>query len=82
MHRTGEGCTSATWVCLCLREPDLIIQVVPMSRADALPLPQAKVAKFLQLKYEKDQHINTTLLSSSAFANPHIYAKLVRVSRV
>ncbi|RSH95463.1 hypothetical protein EHS25_000555 [Saitozyma podzolica] len=38
---------------------------------------KAKVAKFLQLKYEKDQHINTTLLSSSAFANPHIYAKLV-----
>lgn len=32
---------------------------------------------FLRIKYERNQHINTTLLSSSAFANPHIYAKLV-----
>lgn len=33
---------------------------------------------FLRLKVEKGQHINTTLLSSTAFANPHIYTKLVR----
>ena len=32
---------------------------------------------FLRLKYERGQHINSTLLGSSAFANPHIYAKLV-----
>lgn len=38
---------------------------------------QAKVAKFLDMKYTGDQHINSTLLSSTAFANPHIYAKLV-----
>lgn len=38
---------------------------------------QVKVKSFLKLKLEKGQHINTTLLSSSAFANPHIYTKLV-----
>ena len=38
---------------------------------------QAKVQQFLRLKYERGQHINTTLLSSSSFANPHIYSKLV-----
>ncbi|KAL1411962.1 hypothetical protein Q8F55_002955 [Vanrija albida] len=36
----------------------------------------AKVAQFLQLK-RGGQHINTSLLQSSSFANPHIYAKLV-----
>jgi hypothetical protein len=43
-------------------------------------MAQAKVASFLKIKYERGQHINTTLLSSSAFANPHIYAKLVRLT--
>jgi hypothetical protein len=43
------------------------------SRAEA----QAKVNQFLRLKYERGQHINSTLLASSTFANPHIYAKLV-----
>ncbi|KAI5451585.1 hypothetical protein NCC49_001570 [Naganishia albida] len=38
---------------------------------------QAKVSNFLKLKIEQDRHINTTLLSSTAFANPHIYSKLV-----
>lgn len=38
---------------------------------------QAKVEGYLKLKMERDQHINTTLLSSTAFANPHIYSKLV-----
>jgi hypothetical protein len=38
---------------------------------------QAKVQHFLKLKYERGQHINSTLLSSSSFANPHIYSKLV-----
>ncbi|WWC73333.1 uncharacterized protein I206_107300 [Kwoniella pini CBS 10737] len=36
-----------------------------------------KVEHFLKLKYENGEHINTRLLSSSAFANPHIYSKLV-----
>ncbi|ORX38982.1 HCNGP-like protein-domain-containing protein [Kockovaella imperatae] len=36
-----------------------------------------KVAQFLDLKYSRGQHINTSLLSSTTFANPHIYAKLV-----
>jgi hypothetical protein len=43
---------------------------VPLAR-------QNKVDTFLKLKLERDQHINTTLLSSTAFANPHIYSKLV-----
>ena len=43
---------------------------------------QAKVDQFLRLKYEKGQHINSTLLASSTFANPHIYAKLVSPPRV
>jgi hypothetical protein len=34
------------------------------------------VENFLRLK-GKGQHINTSLLSSTSFANPHIYAKLV-----
>lgn len=38
---------------------------------------KAKVSNFLKLKIEQDRHINTTLLSSTAFANPHIYSKLV-----
>lgn len=38
---------------------------------------KAKVGNFLRLKVEEDRHINTTLLSSTAFANPHIYSKLV-----
>ncbi|KAJ9097418.1 hypothetical protein QFC19_006788 [Naganishia cerealis] len=37
---------------------------------------QAKVSNFLKLKLEQDRHINTTLLASTAFANPHIYSKL------
>ncbi|WWC91467.1 uncharacterized protein L201_006413 [Kwoniella dendrophila CBS 6074] len=36
-----------------------------------------KVEHFLKLKYENNEHINTRLLSSSSFANPHIYSKLV-----
>ncbi|OCF44442.1 hypothetical protein I317_01702 [Kwoniella heveanensis CBS 569] len=38
---------------------------------------KTKVDHFLRLKYERGEHINTRLLSSSAFANPHIYSKLV-----
>jgi hypothetical protein len=38
---------------------------------------QNKVNTYLQYKLERGQHINTTLLSSTAFANPHIYSKLV-----
>nr|KIR44262.1 hypothetical protein I312_06551 [Cryptococcus bacillisporus CA1280] len=38
---------------------------------------KAKVEHFLKLKYTQGEHINTRLLSSSAFANPHIYTKLV-----
>ncbi|KAJ9108479.1 hypothetical protein QFC20_003385 [Naganishia adeliensis] len=41
------------------------------------PALQAKVGNVLRLKVEEDRHINTTLLSSTAFANPHIYSKLV-----
>lgn len=37
---------------------------------------QVKVARFLQLK-KQGQHVNTSLLRSSSFANPTIYAKLV-----
>ncbi|EJT52381.1 hypothetical protein A1Q1_04592 [Trichosporon asahii var. asahii CBS 2479] len=37
---------------------------------------KAKVARFLQLK-KQGQHVNTSLLRSSSFANPTIYAKLV-----
>ncbi|EIW67000.1 hypothetical protein TREMEDRAFT_34326 [Tremella mesenterica DSM 1558] len=36
-----------------------------------------KVDNFLRLKYERGQHVNSTLLGSSSFSNPHIYAKLV-----
>ena len=45
-----------------------------------LTAAKAKVEHFLRLKYERGQHINSTLLTSSSFANPHIYAKLVRLS--
>jgi hypothetical protein len=38
---------------------------------------QAKVAHFLGLKANQNQHINTSLLASSTFHNPHIYSKLV-----
>ncbi|KAJ9103201.1 hypothetical protein QFC21_002624 [Naganishia friedmannii] len=38
---------------------------------------QAKVSNFLKMKVEQDRHINTTLLASTAFTNPHIYTKLV-----
>jgi hypothetical protein len=38
---------------------------------------QTKVDSFLRLKHERGEHINTRLLSSSAFANPYIYSKLV-----
>ncbi|KAK6904502.1 hypothetical protein I204_06895 [Kwoniella mangroviensis CBS 8886] len=38
---------------------------------------RTKVEHFLKLKYERGEHINTRLLSSPAFANPHIYSKLV-----
>ncbi|WVQ94800.1 hypothetical protein IAU59_001883 [Kwoniella sp. CBS 9459] len=48
--------------------------VDPYLASDAL---KAKVDHFLRLKYEKGEHINTRLLSSSSFANPHIYSKLV-----
>ncbi|KAK1922375.1 HCNGP-like protein-domain-containing protein [Papiliotrema laurentii] len=41
------------------------------------PQLRAKVAQFLKLKYEKGQHINTSLLQSASFHNPHIYSKLV-----
>ncbi|ODN83739.1 hypothetical protein L202_01831 [Cryptococcus amylolentus CBS 6039] len=41
------------------------------------PALSAKVAHFLKLKYEQGEHINTRLLSSSTFANPHIYSQLV-----
>ncbi|OXB33696.1 hypothetical protein J007_06623 [Cryptococcus neoformans] len=41
------------------------------------PRLKAKVERFLKLKYTQGEHINTRLLSSSAFANPHIYTKLV-----
>ncbi|BEI83769.1 hypothetical protein CcaverHIS002_0403730 [Cutaneotrichosporon cavernicola] len=38
---------------------------------------QAKVSQFLRLK-QQGQHINTSLMQSSSFANPTIYTKLVR----
>ena len=38
---------------------------------------QGKVSSYLRLKYDHGQHINTSLLSSSSFANPHIYSQLV-----
>ncbi|WVQ72153.1 hypothetical protein IAR50_001698 [Cryptococcus sp. DSM 104548] len=41
------------------------------------PALSAKVEHFLRLKYEQGEHINTRLLSSSTFANPHIYSQLV-----
>lgn len=41
---------------------------------------KAKVANFLRLKYDQGEHINTRLQSSSTFANPHIYSKLVRLT--
>ncbi|WVO18207.1 hypothetical protein L204_105912 [Cryptococcus depauperatus] len=41
------------------------------------PQLTAKVEQFLNLKYHQGEHINTRLLSSPAFANPHIYSKLV-----
>ncbi|WWD20950.1 hypothetical protein CI109_105428 [Kwoniella shandongensis] len=44
---------------------------------EASPQLKAKVENFLRLKYERGEHINTRLLSSSSFANPHIYSKLV-----
>ncbi|GMK58715.1 hypothetical protein CspeluHIS016_0601570 [Cutaneotrichosporon spelunceum] len=37
---------------------------------------QAKVSQFLRLK-QQGQHINTSLMQSSSFANPTIYTKLV-----
>lgn len=45
--------------------------------AECDPKLKAKVEHFLKLKYTQGEHINTRLLSSSAFANPHIYTKLV-----
>jgi len=41
------------------------------------PDKQAKVAHYLGLKANQNQHINTSLLASSTFHNPHIYSKLV-----
>ena len=38
---------------------------------------QTRIEQFLSLKYENNQHINTSLLSSHSFHNPHIYSKLV-----
>ncbi|GHJ88880.1 hypothetical protein NliqN6_5282 [Naganishia liquefaciens] len=52
-------------------------EVPPASKEKPSEALQAKVANFLRLKVEQDRHINTTLLSSTAFANPHIYSKLV-----
>ncbi|WVW79146.1 hypothetical protein I302_101112 [Kwoniella bestiolae CBS 10118] len=49
-------------------------EVDPSEADDTL---KTKVEHFLKLKYERGEHINTRLLSSSAFANPHIYPKLV-----
>ncbi|WRT68822.1 uncharacterized protein IL334_005802 [Kwoniella shivajii] len=49
-------------------------EVDPDESSDAL---KSKVQNFLRLKYERAEHINTRLLSSSSFANPHIYSKLV-----
>ncbi|KLT40633.1 hypothetical protein CC85DRAFT_287252 [Cutaneotrichosporon oleaginosum] len=40
------------------------------------PRLQGKVTQFLRLK-QQGQHINTSLMQSSSFANPTIYAKLV-----
>ncbi|WVR09244.1 hypothetical protein IAU60_006308 [Kwoniella sp. DSM 27419] len=48
--------------------------VDPSLASEAL---KAKVQNFLRLKHEQGEHINTRLLSSSAFANPHIYSRLV-----
>jgi hypothetical protein len=53
------------------------LKVLHIFRNDHSLTSKAKVQQFLRLKYEKGQHINTTLLSSSSFANPHIYSKLV-----
>ncbi|ORY29104.1 HCNGP-like protein-domain-containing protein [Naematelia encephala] len=44
--------------------------------SEASPALTNKVQQFLRLK-GAGQHVNTNLLASSAFANPHIYAKLV-----
>jgi len=51
--------------------------IPPLTDEQPSPALTAKVANFLQMKQDQDMHINTTLLSSTAFANPHIYAKLV-----
>ncbi|KAL7418797.1 hypothetical protein Q5752_006480 [Cryptotrichosporon argae] len=48
----------------------------PAPAEDASLQLRAKVEHFLSLK-EKGQHINTSLMASSSFSNPHIYAKLV-----
>jgi hypothetical protein len=51
--------------------------VLPIEAGGWLVRIQAKVASFLEMKQDRGMHINTTLMSSTAFANPHIYAKLV-----
>jgi hypothetical protein len=59
--------------------PDALKVSLTAIRLGAPLISQSKVQQFLRLKYERGQHINTTLLSSSSFANPHIYSKLVSV---
>jgi hypothetical protein len=66
---TGEKPSPA----LQVRSPDYVMSEELMYVGKM----KAKVGNFLRLKVEEDRHINTTLLSSTAFANPHIYSKLV-----
>jgi hypothetical protein len=78
--RPAEIEGTADWGIPAAVDPDRASDTLKVSSysLDERPLIfKAKVQQFLRLKYKKGQHINTTLLSSSSFANPHIYSKLV-----
>jgi len=55
--------------------------IPPESTEPCDPTVEAKVAQFLDLK-RQGKHFNDSLMSSHAFRNPHIYAKLVNFVEV
>ncbi len=75
---TDESCDPALSVGLMWSETLRFAQSPLAAQTDPSRDAQVKVANFLEMKHSQGMHINTTLLSSTAFANPHIYAKLVR----